>query len=192
VEEKSIRLVAGLGNPGAEYAATRHNIGFLVVDRIAAQFGSTWERSTKWGGLIAKHEDIILIKPMTYMNRSGEPLRAVAQFHKIGPQEILVVLDDFALPLGRLRLRSRGSSGGHNGLESILMQFGTDEIPRLRIGIGAAPSEGSVDYVLSRFFEEEQPLVTSTIDRAVDAVKCAIDKGVVSAMNNFNKTEEES
>lgn len=185
-------MIAGLGNPGAEYAATRHNIGFLVVDRIAAQFGSTWERSTKWGGLIAKHEDIILIKPMTYMNRSGEPLRAVAQFHKIGPQEILVVLDDFVLPLGRLRLRSRGSSGGHNGLESILMQFGTDEIPRLRIGIGAAPSEGSVDYVLSRFFEEEQPLVTSTIDRAVDAVKCAIDKGVVSAMNNFNKTEEES
>jgi peptidyl-tRNA hydrolase, PTH1 family len=187
-----IRLIAGLGNPGAEYAATRHNIGFLVVDRIAAQFGSTWERSTKWGGLIAKHKDIILIKPMTYMNRSGEPLHAVAQFHKIGPREILVVLDDFALPLGRLRLRSRGSSGGHNGLESILMQFGTDEIPRLRIGIGAAPSEGSVDYVLSRFFEEEQPLVRSTIDRAVDAVKCAIDKGVVSAMNNFNKTEEES
>jgi PTH1 family peptidyl-tRNA hydrolase len=192
VDEKLIRLVAGLGNPGSEYTSTRHNIGFLVVDRIAAQFGSTWERSTKWGGLIAKHKDIILIKPMTYMNRSGEPLHAVAQFHKIGPQEILVVLDDFALPLGRLRLRSRGTSGGHNGLESILMQFGIDEIPRLRIGIGAAPSEGSVDYVLSRFFEEEQPLVTSTIDRAAEAVKCSIDKGIVSAMNNFNKSEEES
>jgi PTH1 family peptidyl-tRNA hydrolase len=192
VDEKLIRLVAGLWNPGSEYTSTRHNIGFLVVDRIAAQFGSTWERSTKWGGLIAKHKDIILIKPMTYMNRSGEPLHAVAQFHKIGPQEILVVLDDFALPLGRLRLRSRGTSGGHNGLESILMQFGIDEIPRLRIGIGAAPSEGSVDYVLSRFFEEEQPLVTSTIDRAAEAVKCSIDKGIVSAMNNFNKSEEES
>jgi peptidyl-tRNA hydrolase, PTH1 family len=187
-----IRLIAGLGNPGREYEQTRHNIGFLVADRLAAQFGSTWERSTKWGALIAKHDDIILIKPMTYMNRTGEPLHAVAQFHKIGPQEILVVLDDFALPLGRLRLRLRGSSGGHNGLESILMQFGTDEIPRLRIGIGTAPSEGSVDYVLSRFFEEERPLVASTIDRATDAVKCAIDKGIVSAMNTFNKPEEET
>jgi peptidyl-tRNA hydrolase, PTH1 family len=187
-----IRLIAGLGNPGREYEQTRHNIGFLVADRLAAQFGSTWERSTKWGALIAKHDDIILMKPMAYMNRSGEPLHAVSQFHKIGPQEILVVLDDFALPLGRLRLRLRGSSGGHNGLESILMQFGTDEIPRLRIGIGVAPSEGSVDYVLSRFFEEERPLVASTIDRAADAVKCAIDKGIVSAMNTFNKPEEES
>ena len=187
-----IRLVAGLGNPGAEYAQTRHNIGFMVVDSLAAQFGSTWERSTKWGALIAKNDNIILIKPMTYMNLSGEPVHAVAQFHKIGPREILVALDDFALPLGRLRLRASGSSGGHNGLESILMQFGTDEIPRLRIGIGAAPSAGSVDYVLSRFFEEERPFVTSTIDRAADAVKCAIDKGIVSAMNNFNKPEEES
>jgi len=194
VEEKAppIRLIAGLGNPGREYEQTRHNIGFLVADRLAAQFGSTWERSTKWGALIAKHDDIILIKPMTYMNRSGEPLHAVAQFHKIGPQEILVVLDDFALPLGRLRLRLHGSSGGHNGLESILMQFGTDEIPRLRIGIGTAPSEGSVDYVLSRFFEEERPLVASTIDRAADALKNAIDKGIVSAMNTFNKPEEET
>ena len=194
MEEKAppIRLIAGLGNPGREYEQTRHNIGFLVADRLAAQFGSTWERSTKWGALIAKHDDIILIKPMTYMNRSGEPLHAVAQFHKIGPQEILVVLDDFALPLGRLRLRLRGSSGGHNGLESILMQFGTDEIPRLRIGIGTAPSEGSVDYVLSRFFEEERPLVASTIDRAADALKNAIDKGIVSAMNTFNKPEEET
>ena len=185
-------MIAGLGNPGREYEQTRHNIGFLAADHLATQFGSGWERSTKWGALIVKHDDIILIKPMTYMNRSGEPLHAIAQFHKIGPQEILVVLDDFALPLGRLRLRLRGSSGGHNGLESILMQFGTDEIPRLRIGIGTAPSEGSVDYVLSRFFEEERPLVASTIDRAVDAVKYAIDKGIVSAMNTFNKPEEES
>ena len=189
-ETPRIRLIAGLGNPGAEYAATRHNIGFMVVDRLAAQFGSTWERSTKWGALVAKQASILLVKPVAYMNRSGEPLRIVADFYKIQPREILVALDDFALPLGRLRLRERGSSGGHNGLESILMQFGTDEIPRLRIGIGTAPREGSVDYVLSRFFEEEKPLVRSTIDRALEALKCAIDNGLVSAMNNFNKTEE--
>jgi len=109
---------------------------------------------------------------------------------KIEPREILVVLDDLVLPLGRLRLRIRGGSGGHNGLESIIMQFGTEEIPRLRIGIGEAPREGSVDYVLSRFFEEEKPLVRSTIDRAVDAVKCAIDNDLNSAMKTFNKTED--
>jgi peptidyl-tRNA hydrolase, PTH1 family len=190
VEEKPIRLVAGLGNPGPEYAATRHNIGFMVVDQFAAQFGSTWERSTKWDALSAKCGSVLVVKPKSFMNRSGYPLLAIAQFYKIEPGEILVVLDDLALPLGRLRLRIRGGPGGHNGFESIIMQFGTEEIPRLRIGIGEAPPEGSVDYVLSRFFEEEKPIVRSTIDRAVEAVKCAIDNGPISAMNTFNKTEE--
>ncbi len=185
-----IRLIAGLGNPGPEYAGTRHNVGFLVVDYLAEQFGSTWERSTKWDAVVTKCGEVFLLKPMSFMNRSGHPLFAIAQFYKIDPAEILVVLDDLALPLGRLRLRADGGSGGHNGLESIIMQFGTEEIPRLRIGIGAAPSAGSVDYVLSRFFEEEKPLVRSTIDRAVEAVKCAIDNGLVSAMNTFNKAEE--
>jgi len=186
VQEKPIRLVAGLGNPGPEYAATRHNIGFIVVDQLAAQFGSAWERSAKWDALSTKSGAVLLIKPMNSVNRSGYPLFAVAQFYKIEPQEILVVLDDFALPLGRLRLRVRGGAGGHNGLESIIMQFGTEEIPRLRIGIGEAPREGSADYVLSRFFDEEKPVVRSTIDRAVEAVKCAIDNGLLSAMNTFN------
>ncbi len=185
-----IRLVAGLGNPGPEYASTRHNVGFLVVDRLAEQFGSTWERSTKWDAVVTKYGEVFLLKPMSFMNRSGHPLFAIAQFYKIDPAEILVVLDDLALPLGRLRLRAGGSPGGHNGLESIIAQFGTEEIPRLRIGIGAAPSAGSIDYVLSRFFEEEKPLVRSTIDRAAEAVKCAIDNGLVSAMNTFNKAEE--
>ena len=190
MKEKPIRLVAGLGNPGPEYAATRHNIGFMVVDQFAAQFGSTWEKSTKWDALSAKCGAVLLVKPMSFMNRSGYPLLTITQFYEIEPREILVVLDDLALPLGRLRLRSRGGSGGHNGLESIIMQFGTEDIPRLRIGIGEAPREGSVGYVLSRFFEEERPTVRSTIDRAVQAVKCAIDNGLNSAMNTFNKTEE--
>lgn len=185
-EEKPIRLVAGLGNPGTEYVATRHNIGFMVADQFAAQFGSTWERSGKWDALSTKCGAVLLIKPLSFMNHSGHPLFAVAQFYKIAPQEVLIVLDDFSLPLGRLRLRARGGSGGHNGLESIILQFGTEEIPRLRVGIGAAPREGSVDYVLRRFFEEEKLLVRSTIDRAVEAVKCAVDNGLVSAMNNFN------
>jgi len=185
-----IRLIAGLGNPGSEHAATRHNIGFMVVNQLATQFGSTWEKSAKWEALSAKCGPVLLVKPLSFMNRSGYPLFAVAHFYKIEPQEMLVVLDDFSLSLGRLRLRPRGGPGGHNGLESVIVQFGTEEIPRLRIGIGAAPREGSADYVLSRFFDEEKPIVRSTIDRAVEALKCAIDNGLVSAMNTFNKSEE--
>jgi PTH1 family peptidyl-tRNA hydrolase len=181
-----IRLVAGLGNPGSEYAQTRHNIGFGVVEQFVAKFGSTWEKSAKWDAVTAKCGDVLLVKPMNFMNRSGGPLLAIAQFYKIMPSEILVVLDDFSLPLGRLRIRPDGSPGGHNGLESIIVQFGTEKIPRLRVGIGSAPMEDAVDYVLGRFFEEEKPLVRSTIERAVEAVKCAIDNGLVSAMNTFN------
>ena len=193
MDETAIRLIAGLGNPGSEYAATRHNIGFMVVDQLAAQFGSAWEKSVphaREDALSAKCGAVLLVKPLSFMNRSGHPLFAVAHFYKIEPQEILVVLDDFSLALGRLRLRARGGPGGHNGLESVIAQFGTEEIPRLRIGIGAAPREGSTDYVLSRFFDEEKPIVRSTIDRTVEALKCAIDNGLVSAMNTFNKSEE--
>jgi PTH1 family peptidyl-tRNA hydrolase len=190
VEEPPIRLVAGLGNPGPEYAATRHNIGFMVIDQLVAQSGSAWEKSSKWEALSAKCGAVLLIKPLSFMNRTGYPLLAVAQFYKIEPQQILVVLDDFTLPVGRVRLRARGGSGGHNGLDSVIAQFGTEEFPRLRIGIGAAPREGSADYVLSRFFDEEKPIVRATIDRAVEALKCAIDNGLVSAMNRFNKSEE--
>ena len=107
-EAPQIRLIAGLGNPGSEYATTRHNIGFMIVDKLAAQFGSTWERSTKWDANWAKCGPVLLVKPMSFMNRSGYPLFGIAQFYKIEPQEFLVVLDDLALPLGRLRLRARG------------------------------------------------------------------------------------
>jgi peptidyl-tRNA hydrolase, PTH1 family len=182
-------MVVGLGNPGAEYERTRHNIGFMVLDRLAADARVPWERSAKWGAYYAKVDGTLLVKPMTYMNRSGGPALAVAQFYKIAPAEMLIVLDEMALELGRLRLRLKGSPGGHNGLESIVVNFGTDEIPRLRIGIGSAPV-GSVDWVLGRFFEEELPAVEKAVTRAAEAVKAAIDKGVVSAMNTFNKNPE--
>ncbi|HST31813.1 MAG TPA: aminoacyl-tRNA hydrolase [Chthoniobacterales bacterium] len=186
-----IRLVAGLGNPGADYTHTRHNIGFMIVDYLAHEAGLSWEKSSKWDAATAKLGGALLVKPASYMNRSGHPLQAIAQFYKFSPEQILVVLDDFSLPLGRLRIRQSGGPGGHNGLESVIVQFGTEDIARLRIGIGAAPAEGSSDYVLSNFFEEEKPLVRSTVERAAEAVKCAIDKGVVSTMNTFNKIEEE-
>jgi peptidyl-tRNA hydrolase, PTH1 family len=189
-EASQVRLVVGLGNPGAEYNRTRHNVGFNVVDLLASEWGLAWQHSKSWHALWAKGEKAILVKPTSYMNRSGESLSAVANFYKIGPADVLVVLDDLALELGRLRLRTEGGAGGHNGLESIIIHLGTEAIPRLRIGIGAAPSEGAVDYVLGRFFDEEIPVVEKTIERAADAVKCAIDKGVLSAMNLFNKIPE--
>ena len=122
--------------------------------------------------------------------RIQEQQNAVANFYKIAPAEMLVVLDDMALELGRLRIRPDGGTGGHNGLESIIVQLGTEEIPRLRVGIGAAPREGAVDYVLGRFFEEERPLVEKSIVRAADAVKWSIDNGLLSAMNQFNKNPD--
>jgi PTH1 family peptidyl-tRNA hydrolase len=188
----AIRLVAGLGNPGPEYATTRHNIGFMVVDLLAARFGAEWEKSAKWEALSAKCGTALLVKPLSFMNRSGHPLFAIAQFYKIAPANLLVVLDDTALPLGRLRLRPGGGSGGHHGLASILAQFGTEQIPRLRVGIGSAPPAGAVDYVLSSFSEEEKAVVRAAVARAAEAAKCAIDNGLVSAMNTFNKPEEQS
>ena len=185
-----IRIIVGLGNPGSEYERTRHNIGFMVLDRLAADWRVEWKREQKWGAYWAKAEQALLVKPMTYMNRSGGPLQNVAQFYKVAPAEMLPVFDDMALPLGRLRIRLNGSAGGHNGLESIITTFGTDEIPRLRVGIGAPPSAGAVDFVLGRFFEEEMPVVEKTVTRAAEAVKVAIDKGVLSAMNTFNKFPE--
>ena len=186
-EVPAIRLVAGLGNPGSEYDGTRHNIGFAVVDRVAKTAGATWQREAKWGAYWAKLGQALLVKPMLFMNRSGPPLAAVAQFYKIEAAEMLVVFDDLDLELGRLRLRLEGGTGGHNGLDSIITTLGTDQIARLRIGIGAAPSPGGVDYVLGRFFEEEAPIVEKAVVRAAEAVKWTIDKGLLSAMNTFNK-----
>ena len=185
-----IRLVVGLGNPGSEYAGTRHNVGFAVVDSLAAQWGITWEHSKGWQVLWAKAPQAILVKPLSYMNRSGHPVQAVAQFYKIAAGEMLVVIDDMALEPGRLRLRPGGGTGGHNGLESIIVQFATEDIPRLRVGIGAAPRQGATDYVLGRFFEEEKPVIAKAVARGADAVKCAIDNGLLSAMNQFNKNPE--
>jgi len=164
----------------------------MVVDFIAHKAGLNWEKSGKAEAATTKLGNAMLVKPASFMNHSGYPIHALAQFFKISPAEILVVLDDFSLPLGRLRIRQSGGPGGHNGLESVIVQFGTEEIARLRIGIGPAPAEGASDYVLGNFFEEQRPVLKSAIERAAEAVKWAIDKGVVSAMNTFNKIEEEN
>jgi PTH1 family peptidyl-tRNA hydrolase len=184
------RLIVGLGNPGREYAGTRHNIGFDVLDAVAAAEGEAFREEGKWGAAVARVEGAILCKPMRFMNLSGGPARTVADFFKIAPGETLVVLDDSALPLGRIRLREAGTAGGHNGLDSILSAFGTLGVPRLRIGIGGASRGDLSDHVLSRFEPGEKAAVARAVARAVEAMRVAREEGLTAAMNQFNKNEE--
>ncbi|MEI6351421.1 MAG: aminoacyl-tRNA hydrolase [Verrucomicrobiota bacterium] len=181
----SFRLLVGLGNPGREYERTRHNVGFMVLDRIAARTGADWRLVKDWQAQVAGHEGVQFCKPVSYMNLSGKPAGAVARFYKVEPAEMLVVYDDLALPLGKLRFRPNGSAGGHNGMQSIIDHLGSQAIPRLRIGIGSA-SGGMVNHVLGRFSADELPVLEETLDRAVDAIGFAQTQGLQAAMNQFN------
>ena len=185
-----IRLVAGLGNPGREYEGTRHNAGFLVIDRLASRLGLHLKFSAAWQTLWSRSGDgCVFLKPMTFMNASGRAVRACAGFYKIGPAETLVVYDDLALPLGQLRLRKGGSSGGQNGMESVIDHLGTPDVPRLRVGIGAAGGERTmVDHVLGAFTKSERETLESAIDRAADAVEHARQHGIEASMNLFNRS----
>lgn len=180
----SFRLIVGLGNPGREYAATRHNVGFMILDKLAARVGATFKADKNWRADLASHDGVHLCKPQSYMNLSGQPVAAVSQFYKIPAGEILVVLDDAALPLGKLRIRTCGSAGGHNGLQSIIDHVGN--LPRLRIGIGAADGREMTDHVLGRFSPDEKPALEETLDRAVAAIEFALQHGATAAMNQYN------
>ncbi len=183
----TFRLLVGLGNPGREYSGTRHNVGFMVLDRLAAAMGATFRAEKKWQADVAVAGDVWLLKPQTYMNLSGESVGALARFHKIAPARVLAVLDDMALPLGRLRFRERGSAGGHNGLQSILDHLGTQSVPRLRVGIGASDPGEATGHVLGRFAVDERPLVEQSLDRAAEAIGFAQEHDLPSAMNRFNQ-----
>jgi PTH1 family peptidyl-tRNA hydrolase len=186
-----IRLIAGLGNPGKEYEGTRHNIGFAVLDRLAHQLGASFSKESKWDAFVARvpGRDIALLKPTTFMNLSGEAVGEYARFYRIPPASSLVVLDDVALPLGTLRLRREGGSGGQNGLKSVLIHFSTEQVPRLRVGVGAATQGSDLsDHVLSKFRPEEQSSADEAITRAVNAVTCVINQGFDHAMNLYNST----
>ncbi len=183
--EPLFRLIAGLGNPGREYEATRHNVGFMILDRFARRAGATFRHEPKWDAeLAAPAPGVLLCKPRSFMNRSGEPLAALAHFYKIPPEQVLAVFDDAALPLGRLRIRADGSAGGHNGMKSILQHVG--DIPRLRVGIGGAPGEEMIPHVLGKFRAEEKPLLDEALERAVEAIDCLQQHGLAAAMNQFN------
>lgn len=184
-----LRLLVGLGNPGPEYNATRHNVGFMVLDRLARQEGLGFSAASKWECLWTRWNELILMKPITYMNRSGDSVAGVLRYFRIEPSELLVVVDDVALPLGRLRLRSSGSDGGHNGLGSIIAHLG-ENFPRLRIGVGAAADQADlVDHVLSAFSKTELAVIDRSVERATEAIRKVVDDGVETAMNLFNRAE---
>lgn len=190
-----LRLVVGLGNPGREYEKTRHNVGFLVLDRLAEKEGLCWSREKKWETEIARGAERIYLKPQTFMNLSGRAVSGVAQFYKIPAPAILVVHDDADLPLGVLRFRVGGSAGGHRGVASVIESLGADEIIRLKIGVGREGRDGSggpglADHVLGKFLVDEAPIVEKTLDLAVRAVNDAVSHGVEAAMNTFNRRPE--
>ena len=187
-----LRLVIGLGNPGARYARTRHNAGFLAVDAIAE--GASWKNSPGGLGEIALMGSLILAKPMTYMNESGRFVSEISRFYKITPSEILVCFDDLDLALGRIRIRPQGSSGGQNGMRSIIDHLGTMEIPRLRLGIGPKPPGfDSASFVLSTFKENEQKAVEQMVFLAKEAALYAAGKGgIAAAMSRYNVSPEDS
>ena len=189
-----IRLVVGLGNPGREYETSRHNIGFRVVDKLAADAGARWQSKSKFEAAIAEVQlgghAVLLAKPLTFMNASGQACVALLHWHKFEPEQMLVIVDDADLDIGRLRLREKGSAGGHRGLLSIAQCAGSEQYPRLRIGIGrpepGRASDGLVGFVLGKFRDDERSQVDEAVARAAKAVECAVARGVAAAMNEFN------
>lgn len=182
------RLIIGLGNPGREYAETRHNAGFMVVDALARRWRVNESRK-RFKSEISEYRRgnvrVVLQMPQTYMNASGIALREAMNWYKIRPEHVLIVVDDLDQPFGQLRLRARGSAGGHNGLSSIFEQLGSVEVARLRIGIGRSRA-ATVAHVLSRFSAEERAEITDVVAEAADAVELWLDRGVVDAMNTIN------
>jgi len=182
-------LVVGLGNPGRRYRGTRHNVGWEVVDRLSARWDLPVSREEE-EALVGRGEiagqEVLLAKPLTYMNRSGEAVRGLVRRYGVQPQEVLVIYDDVDLPVGAIRIRPRGSSGGHHGMASVLEALGTSEIPRVRVGIGRPRGE-TAEYVLSRFSSEERPLIEEAMERAADAVEAILREGTEAAMNRYNR-----
>ena len=185
-----MKLIVGLGNPGPRYRATRHNLGAEVAARAALRLGVELTHSTchaRWGRSRARGREALLAFPATYMNESGLAVAALARYHKFPPEDILVISDDLHLAPGRLRLRRGGSSGGHNGLQSVIEHLGSDDFHRLRVGIGAPVAGGDqVEYVLSRFPAEERAQILAAVERASEAVLCWLEEGLDAAMRHFN------
>jgi len=194
-----MKAIIGLGNPGMKYAGTRHNIGFDAVTAIADKYNLSINNKKFKGVYADGHiagEKVLLVQPQTFMNLSGECVREVADFYKLNPDEIIIICDDINLDVGRLRIRKKGSAGGHNGLKNIIAHLGTEEFPRIRVGVGEK-TEGwdLADYVLARFDKYSEPVIREALANVVGAVETWISEGIDAAMNRFNvsaKKKEES
>ena len=184
-----MKLIVGLGNPGKEYAGTRHNCGFMVIDRLASKLNVDVDQN-KFKGLYAKvkyhGEDIILLKPQTYMNLSGESVNAVMNFFKIDKDDLLVIYDDLDMPVSKLRLRKTGSAGGHNGIKNIIAHLNSQDFKRIRVGIDRHKYMNVADYVLSRFSKVESEAIEQGIENAANAVLDYLDNDFNHAMNYYN------
>ena len=182
-------VIAGLGNPGKQYEKTRHNMGFMVVDAFAAAHGIDVRR-IKHKALVGEGriagEKVLIVKPQTYMNLSGESLREVMNYYDVPMENLIVVYDDMDLETGTLRIRKKGSSGSHNGMKSVIYQLQSDEFPRVRVGIGSASGDEWKDYVTGQVTEKEAKILTETIRNAADALECIITDGIDIAMNRYN------
>lgn len=184
-------LLVCLGNPGREYEGTRHNIGFLTADELERREGVKINKlryRALTGEFRAGGQRVLVLKPQTYMNLSGESVKLAGGFYKIPPDHVLVVSDDVALPLGKLRIRAGGSAGGHNGLKNIIAHLGTDQFPRIRVGVGAPehPDHEMIDWVIGKFSPAEKKVVDEAVARALDAALCVIERGVNEAQNRYN------
>src|SRR5262245_37734444 len=188
-----MKLIGGLGNPGSKYKDTRHNVGFEVAALLAKKFATQAPRAKFQGEIVEATiagQKTLLLTPLTYMNLSGASVLATRDFYKIENNNLLIVCDDFNLPLAKLRLRPKGSSGGQKGLEDILRRLGTEELPRLRIGVGIPPpGRDAAVYVLGRFAKDEQPEIATAIDRAAEAAVSWLELGIDAAMNKYNASE---
>jgi len=186
-----VRIIAGLGNPGRRYRGTRHNAGWMALDKVARRCGAR-EEGLRCGGLLARCDDLWLFRPLSYMNMSGRPVAWLRREAGIGLEDVLVLVDDLNLPLGRIRLRTGGSSGGHNGLASLVEALGTEEFARLRMGIGPCPAgaEGR-EFVLSAFAPDQQEVVEMMTEEAAEAALCWAREGAEAAMTRFNRKDRD-
>lgn len=192
------QLIVGLGNPGAKYDRTRHNVGFEVVDALARRWQLSLSEQRKFQGVLGEGPGpagvrLRLLKPSTYMNNSGQSIRAVTDWYKLPPTSVLIIYDEMDLPVGKLRLRLSGSAGGHNGMKSAIAHLGTQAFPRLRVGIGSAkdthPDKDTIAHVLGHFAPQESAVIAEVIQLAANAVECSIKDGIETAMNRFNNRE---
>ena len=189
-ERQNMYIIAGLGNPESKYDKTRHNIGFRLIDELAVRNGITFS-DRKHNGLVGKGiisgEKVILLKPLTYKNLSGECVGPAADYYKVEPENVIILFDDISLDVGRIRIRKKGSAGGHNGIKSIIAHLGSENFLRLKFGVGDKPKEMDLaDYVLGRFSSQDEATVSEGIKRACEAVECMIGEGCDAAMNKYN------